>query len=138
MYQELEALGLEELKKRLLSPCPDGDEYAVCYYQEVAYMICKQEDAGIQFLRQQLSNPEENRVRAALFALGTAKARPDTVSLLVSYLADRRPMILAEAMDGLTHHGYREAIERIVPFILESSDPYVIGAALRYVSASDR
>ena len=137
IYPELEKLRLEALIERFQSQPLEGKEYASGYYMEIAERICEYGEEGVGFLKQQLSNPNVARVRAVLFALSVKKLRPDTLPVLMSALNDRRPLVVAEDIDGLRHNGYQEAMEQIVLLISHPS-PYVAGAALRFVSAFDR
>ncbi|MCI0526719.1 MAG: HEAT repeat domain-containing protein [Nitrospira sp.] len=137
IYPKLETLELEELIKSFQFPPPEGEMYAAGYYFEVAEHICQYGEKGVQFLKQQLSNPDVHRVRAALFALSGRVSNSDTVPLLLSYLNDPRPLVVAEAIEGLRHNGYKGAMEQVVSLVLHPS-PYVVGAALRYIGTFDR
>ena len=137
IYPELETLGLEELMGCFQALPPEEEEYAAGYYLEVAERLCQCGEKGVQFLKQQLSNPDVNRVRAALAALSERVSSPDTVTLLLTYLSDSRPLVAAEAIDGLRHNDFHMAMEQIIPLISHTS-PYIVGAALRFVSAFNR
>src|SRR2546427_4463503 len=137
VYPELHTLGLAELVQRFFSPPPEGDAYADSYYLEVAEHLGTCEEKGGEFLRQQLSHPDGNRARAALFALSARAGSPETVPLLLRCLHDPRPLIVAEAIDGLRHNGWQMAMDQIIPLVAHAS-PAVVGAALRYISAFDR
>lgn len=137
VYPELQTLGLEELVQRFLSPPPEEEVYADSYYVEVAEHLRTYEGKGIEFLRQQLSQPDINRARAALFALSARAKSPETVPLLLRCLHDPRPLIVAEAIDGLRHNGWQMAMDQIIPLVAHAS-PAVVSAALRYISAFDR
>jgi HEAT repeat protein len=132
-YPELDNLGLAELVQRFHGPPLEGEEYADVYYQEVALHIREHEEAGAAFLFQDLENEDEHRLRAVLLALTVPAFEPVRVgNILRSYLQDRRPMIVAEAIDGLSRLGMRDVREQVATFGGHPS-PYVRGAVLRYM-----
>lgn len=56
---------------------------------------------------------------------------------LLRFLADGRGFVVAEALDGLTNLKYRKALEK-VRSLSSGSNPFVVGAALRHISAFDK
>jgi HEAT repeat protein len=136
IYPGLENLQLESLIERFQSPSPDEKKYRADYYMEIAERICESED-GRRFLKQQVSHPDTARVRAALFALSEKSSTHNVVPLLLNALNDSRPLVVAEAIDGLRYIGYQTAMEQLVALISHPS-PYVVGAALRFIGAFDR
>ena len=137
LYAELQTLDREALMQCFQSPPPEGEEYAAGYYLEVAERISACHEKGGEFLRQQLNHPDVNRARAALFALSLRGESHETVPLLLRYLHDPRPLMVAEALDGLRHHGDQTALQHAVPLVSHTSPP-VVSAVLRYLSAFDR
>lgn len=135
-YRELRGLSLEALIQRFNAPCPEGKEYAAGYYLEIGYLIWRTK-RGARFLLQQLGPSDPDRVRAAVFALGLKTRSRNTVPMLLRFSRDTRPMVRAEAIDGLRHNRYRKALKEIRP-LCSHKNPYVVGAAFRYVSAFDR
>ena len=134
-YPELRDLDLERLIERFHAPAPDGQEYAYPYYAEVALLVRQQGRAGIDFLHQAIDGADDDHLRAILFALGQ---RPrlkggGLAETLRAFLHDERPLIVAEAVDGLWSQGDKDSAYDVLA-LREHPSPYVRGAILRFVS----
>lgn len=137
LYRELEKLSLPALVIRFKGRCPEGSQYAAGYRLEIASLIKARGPRGIKFLREELRGRDAARVRAAIFAL-TSNGRPAlNPRALLAFLRDKRGPVVAEAIDSLAHLQYGKAKAKVRPLISKGS-PYVVGAALRYVSALDK
>src|SRR2546423_9303014 len=96
-------LPAEELRRLFDAPLPSGfseDEY----YPEVALALREADPLAIEWLLAKVPEvDEERRARAILLALTfpPPDTRPETRATLLRYLEDDRPLVVAEAVDGL-------------------------------------
>ncbi|MBD2185882.1 HEAT repeat domain-containing protein [Planktothrix sp. FACHB-1355] len=133
-YPELDRLNLEELIDRFRQNPPEGEEYAVVYYQELASIIAVKGKAGIDFLLRQTKETYPPRWQAILFALSQSPLDyPSVRNLLFSYLENEQPMIVAEAIDSLCRIEEKDAVDRVLTLFKHPS-PYVRGSVLRYIT----
>ncbi len=140
-YPELDDLSLKELIDRFSEPPLDGPEYATAYYQETALSIAQQGTDGAAYLLSVLedSNLDTDRLRSALMALTQlppehSPTEPRTLRQLLSqYLSDQKPLITAEAVDGLWRQNIKDARDAVLRLRTHPS-PYVRGSVLRYMS----
>ncbi len=115
-----------------------GDE-AELWLEEVAIEIAKSGEAGIRFLLSCIPGADSRRLRAILAGLGSirnklsARRRIEICNVGRAFLNDSRPMIIAEAVDLLRHHGCKSARAAILKHRGHRS-PYVVGSVLRYMS----
>ena len=58
---------------------------------------------------------------------------PSLRGILLSYLHDRRPLIVADAVDGLAFLGATDTADAILP-LRTHPDPYIRGSVLRFIS----
>lgn len=130
-YPELDGLSLTELLKRFRGVPPPGEQPSL-WYQEVCARISEFGPEGLEILTRELETSDESRLRGLLFALGRSRVEdPMLRSRLRSYLADERPMVIAEAIDAL--HGQQAVTELPVVLALRGhASPYVRGAVLRF------
>jgi len=139
-YHELDNLNLEDLINRFRMTFNEArkhgsysEEEEELYYAEVARMIRLQGEGGIKFLKSEVCNEDTVRLRAVLSALVWPKLDdPSLPKLFLSYLTDQRPMIVAEAVDGLSGQEVTEAIDRVLQ-LLNHNSPYVRSSILRYI-----
>ncbi len=141
-YPELDNLSLENLINRFRMTFNEArahgsysEEEEELYYAEVAGAIKLRGEDGVKFLKGEVYNCSEDavRLRAIVSALAWPKLDdPDLPELFLSYLNDQRPMIVAEAVDGLSGQEVKEAVDRILQ-LLNHSSPYVRGSVLRYM-----
>lgn len=132
IYQELDTLNLSELINCWYNPPIDGDEYAASYYSEVASAIRSQPEQGIKFLLEQVKKADTDRLGAILFFLPPLDSS-DMSNILLHYLDDERPLIVANAIDGLVRQGEKNAIDRVLALRTHPS-AYVRGSVLRFIS----
>lgn len=132
VYKELDNLNLEELINCWHEPSPDGKEYAASYYSEVAFLIRDQGKAGIAFLFGEISKADTERLGAIFSTLPPLK-HPALADILVRYLHDERPHIVASAIIGLQHQGKKDAIDEVLA-LRNYPDPYVRGSVLSFMS----
>ena len=104
VYKELDNLNLEELINCWHEPSPDGEEYAASYDSEVAFLIRDQGEAGIAFLVGEISKADTERLGSILSTLPPLE-HPVLADILVRYLHDERPHIVASAIIGLQYLG---------------------------------
>jgi HEAT repeat protein len=107
------------------------------YFTEVALRIREQGKAGIDFLFEEIerTNLELEQLRGIILALTLRPPveHPSLRGILLSYLHDRRPLIVADAVDGLAFLGARDTADAILP-IRTHPDPYIRGSVLRFIS----
>ncbi|MGH9172988.1 MAG: HEAT repeat domain-containing protein [Vicinamibacterales bacterium] len=133
IYPELNNLSLDELLSRLRGAPPDGPGYADAFYLEVADVIAQHGRSGANALRAMIPVADAKRLRAILYGLATSENDgADVRHLLGSYLTDRRSLVAAEAIDGLTRLGAREYADRVLK-LRDHASPYVRAAVLRFV-----
>jgi hypothetical protein len=107
------------------------------WVQELAVAIAKVGREEADWLLAFAPYADELRLRAILLALTcvaeelSARQREYLCEFARRLLADKRPMVVAEAIDTLTRLGCRRAKERIATLRRHSS-PYVRGSVLRY------
>jgi HEAT repeats len=94
VYPELDSLELRELIQCWQGAALDGEEYAIAYYDELAYKLCQQ--GGTEFLLQEVTNADLPRLAASLSHL------PSNPQLqTIAYLQHEQPLIVARAIDRL-------------------------------------
>jgi HEAT repeat protein len=146
LYPELNGRSLEALLQGFDSgPTPadaiDGEEIPL-WLGEVAVTVAKKGEAGLTALLQRLPTADEDHTRAILLALPFVPAdvreknRPRLQALLLSYLADDRPWVVADAIDTLRHLESREASDHIRS-LLDRGEPPVVSSALRFLAWYD-
>ena len=134
-YPELDNLNLAQLIERFAGPPLDGPEYGTAFYQEVASLIRQHDPAGLDFLLRELPKRGEDteRLRGILLGLRFPPSESlDQRALLRPYLRDERPLVVADAVDGLAQAGVAEAVEEVLP-LREHPSPYVRASVLRAV-----
>ena len=140
-YPELDHLSLEDLIKCLQEAPPEGEDAAM-YYTEVAILIKKHNEPGIKYLYKIVNSALDAQLRGILFALAESPEngekelltnREKIRQILFKYLNDERPMIIAEAIDGLRKLGEKNSIDHILK-MLKHSSPYVRGSVLRFIA----
>lgn len=135
-YPELDHLNLEELMKRFQLPAPENED-AVLFYQEVSYLIATQGEMGIKFLWNEIDKANTAQLQAILFALTETPlkhpfSQPELLKLLVNYLHDERPLIVMEAIDGLSKLGVIDNLKTVLA-LREHPSPYVRSSVLRFM-----
>jgi HEAT repeat protein len=139
-YTELDNLNLEELLQRFHLPPPEGEDAAI-YYQEIAHLIKSLDQTGNNLLIEEINNANTPQLQAILFALTETPlahpfAKPELFHLVVSYLKDERPLIVMEAIDGLSRLGVTQPVKDILE-LLEHPSPYVRSSVLRFMRRLD-
>jgi len=105
--------------------------------QENAIRIAKTGAGGTDFLLAFAPYADEARLRAILLAMVfvakklSAHKRASVCELAQRLLSDKRPMVVAEAVDTLWHLGCREATKSVSK-LLDHRSPFVVGSALRF------
>jgi len=134
---ELDHSTLDELFARFRGPCPEGDEHATLYYEEIAWRIQQRHcRAGLDFLLAERTNVEadEDRLRGVLLGISTPELDgPELRSILRGYLNDARPLIVMDAIDSLAYLGVSEIRPRMLALSGHPS-PHVRGGVLRYLA----
>ncbi len=134
-YPELDNLNLPQLIERFDGPPPDGPEYGTAFYQEVASLIRQHDPAGLNFLLRELLKRGEDTERLRGILLGLRFPLPESLdlrALLLPYLRDERPVVVADAVDGLAQVGTAEALDEVLP-LRKHPSPYVRASVLRAV-----
>jgi hypothetical protein len=135
---------IDQLIQQFKSVLDDGDLYANFYYQEITDALIKSGQKGLLYLKNWIAQNDPKvsapisiaRLRAALFALAQVNSGQDREwikSLLLRYLEDERPEILAEAIDGLRHQKARYTIR--VLMLLNHPCAQVRSSVLRFFAA---
>jgi HEAT repeat protein len=141
LFPEVRRLSLKELEsffQGTRTPHVPEDEQEL-WLQEVAIRIARTGAKGVDFLLSFLPRADQRRLRAALIALSfvqrtlSARKRMKICRLVMALLHDRRAMIVAEAVDTLSHLGCPAAEEEVYS-LLQHGSPYVVGSALRFLS----
>src|SRR5688572_19777739 len=102
VYPELHDLPLPQLIDRFWDDSSDGSRYAFGYYSEVAEQIQARGSDGLTFLLTVAHGVETDRRRAILSALADSASRhAQSRELLLESISDSRPLVSAEAIDGL-------------------------------------
>jgi hypothetical protein len=118
------------------------EEEQELWLQEVAIQIAKTGAKGIDFLLSCVPDADELRLRAILLAMSlvekkmSARKRANICGVARTLLNDQRAMIVAEAVDTLSHLGCPETAEYVSP-LLQHHSPYVVGSALRFFARRD-
>lgn len=134
IYHELDQLGLDELIGHFhLSP-PDGPDYSYVYYSDVAFLIVeKGGQAGINYLRSEMSKVDSDQLRAILQPLAAHLLTDLSFkSLLITLLANGDPMLVMETIDCLCTQSERSVLDKVL-VLWKHPSPYVRGAVLRYI-----
>ncbi|BAZ31784.1 hypothetical protein NIES4074_42570 [Cylindrospermum sp. NIES-4074] len=133
-YPELDGLNLVELIECFQHSYLENEESSV-YYDEAAMLIRQQGEAGIAFLFGQIEKANSVQLKGILLALTFPPPveNPLLRSLLLTYLRDDRPLIIAEAIDGLRMLGAKDTVDIVLPLHIHP-DPYVRGSVLRFMS----
>lgn len=119
---------------RFQAPPPDGEEPGYVYYSDLALRIADEGKAGNEALLRFHATADDDRLRAILFALASHPAEASRIrDLLLTYLDDTRPLIVAEAVDGLATLNQRDVTEQVLA-LQDHPSPYVRGSVLRFMS----
>lgn len=128
---------LDKLITSFRSPDPEENDYNAnygIYFEELATKILAQGPAGLNFLLTELKRSNFARQRGILAALGRAEPPLSQLrEVFLRYLKDQRELIVAEAIDGLTHLRDTTVASQVLPCLSHAS-PYVRGSVLRYLS----
>jgi len=141
-YPELDNVSLHALLRLFGEPAPDGAEYAASYYEEVATEISQHRPEGMSWLLDALAThpyPDEDGVRTRAILLAVTQAEITGTDrfmveyLLPQYLHDPRPLVVAEAIDGLWRQNIPLALAKVLALQGDAS-PDIRASALRYLS----
>jgi hypothetical protein len=124
---------LDETREKKV-PEDEGD----LWLGEVAIQIARTGAGGIAFLLSCLSWVDDLRLRSALLGLSfserlSPQRRAEVCGAVRPLLSDSRPLIVAEAVDTLSHLGCRDVLEG-VRALLPHLSPYVVGSVLRFLA----
>jgi HEAT repeat protein len=143
LFPELSARSLEELLRLFDSGLEPADavedEERPLWLDEVATQVAAQGEAGLNALLQRLPAADEPHARALLLGLSFVpegvrqKNRTRLEGVLLSFLADSRPAVVAQAVDALSDLGFAQAGERVLA-LLNHPAPEVVGSALRFLA----
>ena len=133
IYPELDDLDLEGLIHYWHSVGPlDGKEYATSYYNELAFLIQNKGAAGRLFLKEQISKSNGDRLAAILYHL-PSKEKPIPVNIILQYLKNEFPLVIAHAIEGLKFQEEKKAKNEVLKLRFHYS-PYVRSSVLRFMS----
>lgn len=135
LYPELDNLDLTKLINCFHKIFPDGENDNCGYFGEVALRIRQHGKAGIDFLCGELDRANLEQLRGIILALTFPPPveHPSLRDLVLSYLCDRRPLIIADAVDALRFLGATDTVDAVLP-LRNHPDPYVRGSVLRFIS----
>lgn len=118
-------------------------EESSLWYEEIAVKIIEEHgEQGLDYLLSSMPKWDERRLRGVLLSLcflpvdTLNQKHAMLVDLLLSYLHDSRPLIIASAIRTLRHLDCHDALVPVLPFVNHSS-PFVQGAALHFLSKCD-
>jgi HEAT repeats len=135
LYPELDNLNLTKLINCFHKNLSAHESDNFTYFGEVALRIRQQGKVGIDFLLEELDKANLDQLRGIILAL-TFPPPVEHAALrdkLLSYLCDQRPLIVADAVDGLRFLGATDAADAVLP-LRTHPDPYVRGSVLRFIS----
>lgn len=135
LYPELDNLDLTKLINCFHQTFTDGERDDFSYFSDVALRIRQYGKAGIDFLFGELDRANLEQLRGIILALTFQPPleHPSLRGILLSYLHDRRPLIVADAVDGLAFLGATDTADAVLP-LRTHPDPYVRGSVLRFIS----
>lgn len=145
LYPELDGLGMTELVEAFHQPAPEGDEFAFAHYSEIAWRLRQQGETGNAALWNEIGKANKEQLRAILVALTAPitthpQFKPlghqrllELRDLLTTCLDHTEPLIVAEAIDGLSHLGEKDVLNQVLSLRAHSS-PFVRGSVLRYMA----
>jgi len=134
LFPEIEGLDLKKLMTLFAGPPLDGDEFGAIYYQALAVAIRKHGAEGINFLISELEHADENRLRGVLVGLTVPPLlEPDVGDLITAYLADNRPLVVADAIRSLSSQDNTKVAERVLDLARHPSG-FVRGAVLDFAA----
>jgi HEAT repeat protein len=135
LYPELDTLSLDKLIARFRGAPAEGKQYATAYYMEVAHTIRrKMGKESVTFLESEFDKVKDApRLRALISALAAPPAVKSLERRLLSFLKDKRPLIVMEAIDGLRLLKSRRAHGDIKK-LFNTRSPFVRGGVLRYMT----
>ncbi len=127
-YPELDALSLSQLKKEWESQPIEGTEYALSFYDEIAFILVQKFDQeGISFLLEQLDIASVEQLASILRFL------PLPVGLVESYLSNSSPLIISRAIEQLGERNEKKFIDDILQ-LYQHKDSWVRSSVLRAMS----
>jgi hypothetical protein len=133
LYPELGRLSFDQLRHRFSAEPPDPEESGV-YYGEVAASVAQHGWEGLNELLAHAADPDEDRARAALLGLGFVSGlAPEREAAFLQALDETRPLVIAEALQGLTSLPSTAGRARST-VLLGHESPYVRAAAGRYIA----
>ncbi|NEQ84904.1 MAG: HEAT repeat domain-containing protein [Moorea sp. SIO2I5] len=132
-YPELNHLTLNQLIERFHKQPLEGED-ASTYYSEIALLISQQGEQGVEYLYESINGADQERLRGIIFALTESQTKTEKLrKIMFRYLDDQRPMIVAEAIDGLCKLEEKHAIDHVL-VMLDHYSPYVRGSVLRFLA----
>ncbi len=136
IYPELDKLNLPELIACFQKTPPEEESETSIYFEEVALLIRQQSKAGIDFLFEEIDKTNSAiRLRAIIFALTFPPPVENSAlkNIVISYLSDERPLLVAEAVNGLAFLGATDTADAVLP-LRTHPNPYIKGSVLRFIS----
>jgi hypothetical protein len=83
IYPELDNLSLNELMDYWCREPIDGKEYAIVYYDEIAFLLSKQGDSGREFLANELNQENSPEKLCAILGFLPSPEHPVLLSTLL-------------------------------------------------------
>ncbi len=135
LFSELESSTLEELITAFRGPPLDGEEYRVSFYDDVADAIARL--GGIDFLRGELDQDDEDRMAAAIrvlaFSEDPAIDRRALTIRLRRLLEHPNPHVVDTVVDSLWRVGDRTVHGRVLELFDRGPTGLVRARALIYL-----
>jgi len=132
-YPDLNNFTLNQLIERFHKQPLEGEDTST-YYSEIALLISQQGEPGVEYLYKSMNSADQERLRGIIFALTESETKTEKLrKIMLSYLHDQRPMIVAEAIDGLCKLEEKHALDHVL-VMLDHSSPYVRGSVLRFLA----
>ena len=135
LFPELDNLRLDDLVRHWHLPAPEGMQYALVWYGEVAHQIARKGERGVKFLFRDVRSASGPRLAGIISALSSPGVKVRGAdSVFISHLDDKDPQVVSAAIDGLRLRGDDGQVDRVVTVMQRRRSPFIKGAALRYLS----
>jgi hypothetical protein len=133
IYPELDNLSLNELMDYWCREPIDGKEYAIVYYDEIAFLLSKQGESGREFLANELNQENSPEKLCAILGFLPSPEHPVLPSTLLKYLHHPNSHVIARAIDGLMTQREQHAIHEVYALYTHPS-AIVRSTVLRFLS----
>ena len=132
---KIEKLPLPELIIRFNASDKGTREEAYADLEQVAIAIGEKGKQGLTFLKTRAATADQNQLRAIIMGLSYAPSNDNEIhSTLRMLLKDKRPLIVAAAIDGLIFQE-QDQLKSDIARLAANESVHVKNAVLRYLTA---